>query len=267
MSLVKQFLIALYRFGSYPELIKVKGIRVFIYGAITVILATLIMTAALIPAYNAIGGMEGFAQKYTPDFVLKDGELTMDKVDYTDKLNGVRIYIDTNSNELNLSAAGDSIIAFIADKKEMYFFNGIQGWHISFNALPMDISSDEIKTDLSNPAIRFGVISIFVSMLFCGNLGRTISSTLMLVIIGNMINMFVTRIPLRFTQMLRLAVYARTLPFIMQIFIQILFGFNFEPLVFYAIGGTYIYLGLKNIKMQNGIVIADVSGYNTGNKS
>ena len=267
MSLVKQFLIALYRFGSYPELIKVKGIRVFIYGAITVILATLIMTAALIPAYNAIGGMEGFAQKYIPDFVLKDGELTMDKVDYTDKLNGVRIYIDTNSNELNLSAVGDSIYAFIADRDEMYVFNGIQGQRISFNDFAVDISSDEIITALSNPGVRFGIISIFVLMLFMGNMMRTIYSILLLAIIGNLINMFVTRIPLRFTQMLRLAVYARTLPFIMQIFIQILFGFNFEPLVFYAIGGTYIYLGLKNIKMQNGIVIADVSGYNTGNKS
>ena len=41
----------------------------------------------------------------------------------------------------------------------------------------------------------------------------------------------------------------------------------FSMLVFYAIGGVYIYLGLKNIKMQNGIVIADVSGFNPQNKT
>ena len=265
MSLVKQFLTALYRFASYPELVKIKGIRTFIYAVITVFFATVIMTAALVPAYYFMGGIEGFAEKYIPEFVLKDGELSMDKVDYTDKLNGVRIYIDTDSDELNVSAAGDSMYAFIADKDEMYVFNGIQGQRISFADFGIDLSSEQIMDALSQRSVRIGIISIFVFMLFSGNVMRTLYSVLLLAIIGNIINMFVTRIPLKFTQMLKLSVYARTLPFLMQLFIPILIGFNFPALVFYAIGGVYIYIGLKNIKKQDGLVIADISKYNIHN--
>lgn len=265
MSLVKQFLTALYRFASYPELIKIKGVRVFIYAVITVVFATAVMTAALVPAYYFMGGIQGFAEKYIPEFVLKDGELSMDKVDYTDKLNGVRIYIDTDSDELNISAAGDSMYAFIADKDEMYVFNGIQGQRISFAEFGIDISSADIIETLSKQSVRLGIISIFVFMLLSGNVMRALYSILLLAIIGNIINMFVTRVPLRFTQMLKLSVYARTLPFLMQLFIPILIGFNFPSIVFYAIGGIYIYMGLKNIKNQDGLVIADISRYNTSN--
>lgn len=260
MSFIKQFLTALYRFGSYPQLINVKGIRTFLYTLLTVIFTVLVMTCTVIPGYLAIGGIEGFAKKYIPEFTIKDGQLSMDKVDFEDRLNGVRIFIDTTKTELDLSEAGDSPCALIASRDEVYVFNGIRGEKMSFKDMGMDFGSEDIFNALANKNVRLSIISFIIFMWFAGKFMQAVYNIAMLALIGNIINMAVTRVPLRFSQMLKLSAYARTLPLIMSLVVPILAGFAFNPLVFYAVGAFYMYMGLKNIKTQSGIVIADISG-------
>jgi len=260
LTFIRQFLTALYRFGSYPELINVKGIRTFLYTLFTVIFTVFFMTCAVIPAYLSIGGIEGFAKKYIPEFSIKDGQLIMDKIDFEDRLNGVRIFVDTDKTELDMSEAGDNPYVLLADREEIYVFNGVRGESMSFEEMGIDFGSEDIFNALADGKVRMGIISIVIAMLFMGVAFRAVYNIAVLALIGNIINMVITRVPLKFSQMLKLSAYARTLPLIMSLAVPVLGGFSFNPLVFYAVGAFYMYIGLKNIKAQSGIVIADISG-------
>lgn len=75
MSLRRLFLTALYRFGSYPELIKVKGGRTFLYSVILMIFGAAVTIAASAPGYIMAGGFAGIAEKALPEFAITDGQL------------------------------------------------------------------------------------------------------------------------------------------------------------------------------------------------
>ncbi len=262
MSFAKQFLTALYRFGSYPQLIEVKGIKTFLYTIITVIFTVVFMVAASAPGYFAMGGMEGFAKKYIPAFSVKNGELDMEKVDFEDRANGVRIYINTDETELDVSKVGDSTCAFIASKDQMYVYNGMRGETLAFKDIGADFGSEDIFNALADKSVRAGIISIVVLMWFVGRALQALYSIVMLALIGNIINMMITRVPLKFEKMIQLSAYARTLPLIMSLVVPLVAGFAFNSLVFYAVGAFYIYMALKNIKTQSGVIIADISSVN-----
>lgn len=262
MSFIKQFLTALYRFGSYPVLLEVKGVKTFVYTLFTVIFTVIFMVATVTPGYLAIGGLEGFAKKYIPEFTVKNGILSTKKVDFQDKFNGVRIYIDTSKEELDMSKMNDSASVLIASSKEMYVYNGVRGEKLSFEQIGTDFSSKYIFDNLAKQNVRLCIISIIILIWFVGMGFHAIYDIVMLALLGNIINMFITRVPLRFSQMLKLSAYARTLPLIMSLIVPLVAGFSFNSVVFYAVGTFYVYMGLKNTKSQSGIVIADISGIN-----
>lgn len=220
MSFKNQFLTALYRFGSYPELFNVKGVKTFVYTALTVIITVAVMFAAVIPGYRSLGGIEGFVEKYIPEFRISEGELIMDKVDFRDEKNGVRIYINTDTTELDMSKieSGD-VTALIASKDKMYVYNAIQGQEgtLSFKDLSQALNdSFESKSGILN---YLGQKSV----------------------------------------RLQLAAYARTLPWILSLLVNFVAGISFSSIIFFAVGSFYIYKALKNTKAQTGVVIADIS--------
>lgn len=263
MSFPKQFLTALYRFGSYPELFKVKGIKTFFYTVITVVVATLLMTVAAIPGYIKLGGIEGLAKKYIPDFTISNGKLKMDKKDYTDAAAGTRIYIDTSVKSADKTKADGAAYAIIAGCEDMYVYNGVQGSTLKFSEIG-DLSSDDIQKSLAKKDVKASIISAVVFMYLIAQLFKALYDILLLTLIGNLINSFTSKLNIGFGQMMKLSAYARTLPFLLSLILPILTGIPFNGIVFYAVGGFYIYKGLKNTKLQSGIIIADISDLNNG---
>ncbi len=267
MSFKNQFLTALYRFGSYPELFNVKGVKTFVYTALTVIITVAVMFAAVIPGYRSLGGIEGFVEKYIPEFRISEGELIMDKVDFRDEKNGVRIYINTDTTELDMSKieSGD-VTALIASKDKMYVYNAIQGQEgtLSFKDLSQALNdSFESKSGILNylgqKSVRLQLAAVFILILFIYRSVATVYEVFMLTLLGNLINTLMVRIPISFSQMFKLAAYARTLPWILSLLVNFVAGISFSSIIFFAVGSFYIYKALKNTKAQTGVVIADIS--------
>jgi hypothetical protein len=249
MTFANQFLTALYRFGSYPELLKVKGIKTFLYTVVTIVLSLVIMMAALAPAYLSFGGITGFANKYIPDFTIADGKLTMDKMDYTDEEKGVRVYVDTASATLDTDKANENGFTIIANADSAYLSNGVQQELISFKDFTRDFSGAEIRNELSKDSVQLFIILSFALVLLIALTLRALYSVLILTLVGNIIN-FAVRVPLGYLQMFKLAAYARTLPWLMTLILPFILPFTPNSLVIYAVGAVYMYMALKNIKRQ-----------------
>jgi hypothetical protein len=249
MTFANQFLTALYRFGSYPELLNVKGIKTFLYTLATIVLSLVIMMAALVPAYLSFGGIEGLAKKYIPDFTVTDGKLTMDKVDYTDAEKGVRIYVDTTATELDTDKAGGSTVAFIANAEGAYVSNGVQQELISFKDFEKDFSGEEIREALSSVSVQLFIILGFALVMLAAIAFKALYSVLILTLAGNIIN-FAMRVRISYLQIVQLASYARTLPWLMSLLLPFILPFTPNILVIYAVGMVYMYLALKNIKRK-----------------
>lgn len=262
MSFKNQFLTALYRFGSYPELLDVKGIRVFLYTFFTVILSVVFMVLTAAPGYLSQGGLEGMAKKYIPEFSVKDGKLKTEKIDFSDPVSGVRIYVDTSAKMSDAPFADEGYsCVLVADSDEIYVYNSMQGSQkMRFDEMGIDFSSDDIYRSLADKRVAAFIIALFIFTWIIGMSFYALYNIIFLALIGNIINMVSARLPLNFGHMLKLACYARTLPLIMSLLFPVIAGIGFNPAVFYAVGGFYMYKALKNIRLNTGVVIADISG-------
>jgi hypothetical protein len=158
-----------------------------------------------------------------------------------------------------MNKADATLMNLIAGKTKLYLNNGVQSETMSFADFGYDFGSEDIFTALADRGVRMSIIGFVVFLWFMGSSIKAVYSIAVLALIGNIINMALTRIPIRFSGMLKLSAYARTLPLVMSWVIPLVVGFEFSPIVFYAVGAFYVYMGLKNIKAQNGIVIADIS--------
>jgi hypothetical protein len=250
MSFRQQFVTALYRFGSYFELAKVKGWRTILYTVILAVFTVFIMLARLAPVYINVGGFSGMAERYLPDFTITDGTLEMDKYERDDSEDGVKILVDTSRESFNLSDAGDSNLVFLAGSKECYMFNGVQGVKMAFADLETDISKTEIVKSLSRSDVKLGIISGLALLFFISCIMLAIYNIAVIALLGNIINMLIVRTPVGFSQILKLASYSRTLPYILSIVVPLVCGFMLNPIVFYAVAVFYVYKGLKSIKAQ-----------------
>ncbi len=266
MSFFKQFLTALYRFGDYPQLLNIKGIRAFVYTVLTVIFTVAVMTAASVPGYIALGGIQGMAEKLIPEFSVTGGHLKMDKIDVTDNMAGARIYINTEDSKPDMSKTEGFVgNILIAGRDELYAANGVQEAKLTFKEIneifgEKYTSKQGIVDYLGNKSVRTKIIGFMTAVLFVGKLFSALSEIIMLALIGNIINMASIRMPFKFGQMLKLSAYARTLPMVLSLVVPIIAGIQFNSLVFYAVGAVYMYKGLQNTKQQSEIIIADISG-------
>jgi hypothetical protein len=254
MSFRQQFVTALYRFGSYFELIKVKGWRTILYTVILAVFTVFLMLARATPMYINAGGFSGIAERYLPDFTIEDGTLEMDKYEYDNSNDGVKILVDTDNESFNLSDAGDRNLVFLAGSKECYIFNGVQGVKMAFSDLEMDISKSEIVGNLSRRDVQLGIISGFALLFFVSCIMIAIYNIAIIALLGNIINMLIVKTPVGFSQILKLASYSRTLPYILSIAVPLVCGFMVSPIVFYAVAVFYVYKGLKSIKAQAELV-------------
>jgi hypothetical protein len=256
MSLKQQFVTALYRFGSYYELIKVKGWRTILYTITLAVCTVVILLASKVPGYILVGGFSGMADDRLPEFSIKDGTLEMENYTYEDGI--YKVVVDTSVENADISQVGNSMFAIIAGSKECYIFNGTQSAKMKFSELGTDISKADIVNNLSRRDVQAGLISGIAIMLFILCILSAVYNIAVLTLLGNIMNMMIVRTPIRFSDMLKLASYARTLPLVFSLVILVVVGFGVSTVVFYAVGMFYIYKALKNIKLHQEMVESEI---------
>lgn len=263
MSFWKMFPTALYGFGSYPELARVKGWKAFLYILLTVVFGVAVMLAWAVPSYVHAGGFAGMAEDKLPQFTISDGRLTMDSLDYWDKEKQMHIYVDTANTKPDLTKAENAMSALVAGSEEMSIVSNAMGYTQTYSFADLNEGMGKIDKARVVKFLGTAEFQVFFIMMYGFALlfvfaVQALYDVLWLTLLGNLINMFFVRLPVRFGTMVKLGVFARTLPFLMSILMTLVAGFPIEQIVYYAIGAFYVYKGLKNIKNQEGVVIADL---------
>lgn len=265
MKFSSQFLTAIYRFREYNKLLLNKGGRVIWYFIVICAVCFCLKGGALLYSCLQAGGISGIANTYLPEFSIENGKLNCDEYNFEDKIAGVKIIVNTSS-DFNASRDiidQDTVVAVIADSTKLIVANPMEYQEIRFD--------DEVLQGLTKDKIvKFLDTSIFVKlmficfgfMMFGAYLINYVIYVFLAVCLGNIINGFV-KAQIRFSSMVKLGVYAITFPSLLNSVtsaVVSILGFygsgDFNTLLFAVLGGVYMYLGLKNIKISNGYIVA-----------
>ncbi len=256
MNFFKQLFAAIYKFESYPQLMRNKTSRVVGYLIIFTVLTAFVSLIPLGVRYHDMGGMKGITDKYIPQFSLTDGKLKSDKIDIDSKETGLRVLIDTDS-DIKEDMTKSYQFYIMADSDDMYIGNGMQRQSFHFADFKDNITSDDIKGVLNSRTFKVMIASLMgVSILISLLLGTAIN-IVVLALIGNLVNMMFTKAQIKFGSLMKLAVYARTFPNILALAVGLI-GFSYSGIITWVITITYIYIGLKNYKKSSGIIIAEL---------
>lgn len=256
MSIVEQFVTAIYKFQSYPRLIMQSMGKVMCYLLSFTVIISVIGALPYAYAYVKTGGITGFIEKYVPEFTIENGKFSCESIDYSDELMGVMIYIDNNEKAENIDVTGSGFYV-VADSDKMIIGNGLQESVIDFSQFGDDtINRDSLINFFGSTKIRLAIFAILgVTTLFSVSFG-TVIWLFMLSFIAVVINMFV-HANIRYGDIFKLSVYARTFPSIFIMFAGLI-GFAYVDILFMGLYITYVYLGLKNVKKQEAIILAEL---------
>lgn len=256
MNFFEQMITAIYKFQSYPKLIMQKFGKVLCYLLIFTLIIAIVNAIPFIVGYKKIGGFSGAIKKYVPEFSIENGKFQCETVDYTDEIMGVKIYIDDNEDVSDIDV-GNFSFYLIADSDKMIISNGIQKQVIEFSQFKNDNFNKSMLIDLfSNKKVKIAIFTIFSITTLFSLCFSTLFGLLVLSLLSVLINVCLIHADIRYTDILKLSVYARTFPSILLIIIS-LSGFAGGSILYWGLLITYIYLGLKNIKKQEAIIIAE----------
>ncbi len=258
MNFFRQLTTAIYKFESYPMLMRNKASKVIGYLIIFTILSAVISLAPLGIKYHQVGGMKAITDKYIPEFSLSGGKFKSEKIDIASQESGLRVLIDTDG-DVNEGMAENYVFYILADSDDIYIGNGIQKQQFHFADMNNgeSITSDDVKAVLNSRAFKLMFAGIFAISILISLFIGTLMNILMLALIANLINMAFTKAQVKFGQLMTLAVYARTFPNILALAVG-LAGFSYSAIITWGIAITYIYIGLKNYKKSSGIIIAEL---------
>ncbi len=257
MNFFEQMITAIYRFQSYPKLIMQKMGRVIGYLIIFTLIIAVINTFPFVIGYKKLGGIEGAINKYVPDFSIENGRLQCEHIDYTDEIMGVKIYIDGNEDVSNIDVSNTSFY-LLADSAKMIIGNGINREVIAFSQFKDDyITKDKLISIFMAKKVKLAIFTIIAVSGLISLCLSTLASVFMLSCLAMFINVCFVRSNTGFGALFKLSVYARTFPSII-LFIVSFSGFAGSSILYWGLLITYIYLGLRNIKKQEAIILAEL---------
>lgn len=256
MSFFEQMITAIYRFQSYPKLVMQKMSRVIGYLFIFTLIIAIINAIPFAVGYKKLGGISGAIERYVPEFSIENGKLQCDPIDYNDDIMGVKIYIDGNEDVSNIDVS-KQVFYLLADSDKMIVGNGIQRQVLDFGQFVDDhVNKDELVRFFSNKKIKLAIFTIFGVTAVFSLCFSTIIGLLMLSLLAAFINVCFIRSNIGFSDVLKLSVYAKTFPSIILIIMSFC-GFAGSGILYWGLMITYICLGLKNIKKQEAIILAE----------
>lgn len=251
MNIFKQFIESFYSFEKYPIFMQTKGFKVFIYIFMLSLISMISMFFLKLPdiiSYNKIGGTQGIVDKYIDNFDIKDGKLTTNKIEYKSKNKNFIISVDTTKDNLDISLADGYLLGVLADSEKVILINSTASAVIKYSELGENFNKDSLVSMLNlifKLSILFTVLAYFilrfVEILIFSAMGMLINS-----IVGAKIT---------FMQMYKLTAYCQTMPIVLSS-ILLIFGVVMPFIIYTGVVFTYIYIALKNVKAQNGVIIA-----------
>lgn len=256
MSFFEQFKTAVYKFQSYPKLMMLGFGRVICYLLIFTVVISVISALPYAVAYIRLGGISGMIEKYVPEFSIENGKLKCETIDFTDELMGVKILIDNNEDAEDVDVRNSGFY-LVADSDKMILGNGIQESIIDFSQFEDEyIDKSMLVNFFENTKVRIAIFAILgITTLFSLSFG-TIVWLFMLSFAVFVINLCFVHTRIGYGDVFKLTVYARTFPSIF-ILVMGLVGFMYAEIIFLGLFITYVYLGLKNIKKQEAIILAE----------
>lgn len=257
MNFFKQMITAIYRFQSYPRLVMQKMSRVIGYLFLFTIIIAVINSIPLAVGYKNVGGIVGAIEKYVPEFAIDNGKLQCKHIDYTDDVLGVKIYVDENEDVSNIDVSNMELY-ILADNDKMIVGNAIKQSVVDFSQFKDDIiNKDKIIEIFSNTKVKTAIFAIFALSALISMFIGTMLSVFMLSLLAMCINICLVRANIGLGEAFKLSVYARTFPSI-AILVMGFGGFAGGTILYWGLLITYLYIGLKNIKKQEAIILAEL---------
>lgn len=253
MNIIDQFKTSIYKFHDYPLLLMGKSSRTVTYFLIFTMLISVLSIIPAINLYINTGGIGKLVDTYVPDFEIKDGKFSCKTID---KNQGMLIYINTEEDFDVEEKAKEAQIYFIANRDCYIINNGIVSEKGSFKDFE-NLSKAELVRIVRTPAFKISIlIGVVITLIFSFFISGLVGLT-MVVLMGNIINILITRAHITIGNMFRLAVYARTFPVLFSTVVALL-GIELPLIIDFGLMITYMYLGLKNIKSGSGIILARI---------
>lgn len=256
MSFFEQMITAIYRFQKYPGLVMQKMGKVLGYLVIFTLLIAIINAIPFGIGYKKIGGITGAIEKYVPEFSIENGKFNCEPIDYKDEIMGVKIYIDGNEDVSKIDV-NNFVFYLLADSDKMIIGNGINREVIHFSQFADEkVDKSKLISFFASEKVKLAIFAIFsISGLFSLFLSTLLGITA-LSFMALFINICFVRANAGFSEMFKLSVYVRTFPSII-IIIMSFCGIAGSTFLYWGLLVTYIYIGLKNIKKQEAIILAE----------
>lgn len=252
MNIFKQFLISIYQFERYNELVGLKATKVVFYEIVLFIITTAISFFPVIVVFVGYGGAEGLVDRFVPDFKIENGVLEAESAVFDE--NGMLIIIDGSNtrNEFDLRTfinLKGAINGIIFDKEKIIANNGLKIQTITYSDILKSLGKDKFeKSDIfkyisliNTFFVMFFVVSVIVWIIM------EIAGIFLLSVFALIINLFLKK-NIDYLGFLKISVYARSLSAVMAagfIFIGISLDFIFVAVLNLA----YIFFAIKKYKL------------------
>lgn len=245
MSFFKQFFTAVYQFDKYNHLAALKAGKVIIYEIILFLITILIPFIYFISVFLFYGGTEGIINKFVPDFKIENGVLYSDTVVFEEE--GILIIVDGNNvrDEFDLQRVQNGIIF---DKEKIILKNGLKNQQMSYNDFLKSIGADSFeKKDFLNYTSGINMfIIIFFVITFLALAASEGIGIIIMSLFALLIN-FILKKELKYSQLLKISVYARTLSVFISAVLMI-FGIGLDFIFMVILNLAYLFFALKNFK-------------------
>ena len=252
MSFFRQIINACYAFDKYHLLVKISLPKVLFYLFIITVVQLIIMLSPICAEYMEEGGITGIIDKYVPEFEIKDGVFYCDKkINYVDSLADSIIVMDSDK-VFDESVFDGHMLGVAIDKEKImsrYFKTSVSYFRYFKTGGVIDKSF--IYTLLPFIRLAFIVSALIVLvMAYC----TTILNSALVAVIAFLINLIISSY-IKNVEYFKLAVYVQTMPVILQMSLRFI-GVSMPSMVYIAV--IALYFALKNIKKQEGMIIAVV---------
>jgi len=247
MSVFKQFLVSIYQFDKYGELINLKWKKVIFYEIVIFLVTIFISFFPIIIVFVGYGGMGGIINELVPEFKIENDVLQAESMIVDE--NGIRIIVDSNNSRTDFDLKGSSS-GIIFDREKIILNNGIKTQTVLYKDLLDSLGINKFeKADIFNYISTINVL--FVIFLLLTFLGLAVSEIIGIFLLSSfaLIINIVLKKNLNYLELIKISVYARSL----SVFLTVVFaflGFAIDFIFVVALNCAYAFFAVKNIKMK-----------------
>lgn len=254
MNFLKQFMTSIYQFHNYNMLMLSKRASTVIYYILFSVILTALSIGAVARVYYQLGGVNGIFEKYVPEFTISNGKLNCDIVDK--EYGGLKIYINTDGEYRCRDKDLDALAYIAADNDGFVVYNGAMKEYYPYMAIG-NLTKSELKDFFTQDYVKFTMLFFIFVFTLINHIITGLIGILIIALTGNMINIMFNITDLKFMDFIKLAVYVRTFPALLNS-IMACSGFQLPTIIYYGLIITYLYFGLKNVRSASGIIIAQL---------